>query len=72
MIKCLIEIDNTKQSDKLYNSINVGSNLFNNIYTIINDKSSTVLLQNIEEILKSRINMSNNFIETTKSSPNLK
>lgn len=61
---------NNKQSDELYN-INAGSNLFNDIYLIISDKSSTVLFQNIEEILKNRIDMINNFTETTKSSPNL-
>lgn len=63
-------MDNNKQSDKLYN-INAGSDLFNDIYLIISDKSFTVLFQNIEEILKNRIDMINNFTETTKSSPNL-
>lgn len=56
MIICFAEVDDAKESGVMNESVNVGKNLCNAIYTAISDKSPAVLIQTVEENITKSIN----------------
>lgn len=70
MIKCLINVDEMKQSGKIIESIKTGKKLRNFIFTLTRDKCPAILIQTIEDNLIKQINNSNEIITVAKKNVN--